>query len=192
MNRSEALEIVHEYIQNDNLIRHMLAVEAAMRFYAGQYEQDIETWGITGLLHDFDWEIHPTLEEHPQAGAPILRSRGVPDEIVRAVLSHADHTGVKRESLMEKALYACDEVTGLIVAVALVRPSRSLYDLTAKSVKKKWKDRSFAAGANREEITQATEEFGVPLWEHVENVILAMRRIAPEIGLEGELSGEQE
>ena len=192
MNRSEALEIVHEYIQNDNLIRHMLAVEAAMRFYAGQYEQDIETWGITGLLHDFDWEIHPTLEEHPQAGAPILRSRGVPDEIVRAVLSHADHTGVKRESLMEKALYACDEVTGLIVAVALVRPSRSLYDLTAKSVKKKWKDRSFAAGANREEITQATEEFGVPLWEHVENVILAMRRIAPEIGLQGELNGEQE
>jgi putative nucleotidyltransferase with HDIG domain len=192
MNRSEALEIVHEYIQNDNLIRHMLAVEAAMRFYAGQYEQDIETWGITGLLHDFDWEIHPTLEEHPQAGAPILRSRGVPDEIVRAVLSHADHTGVKRESLMEKALYACDEVTGLIVAVALVRPSRSLYDLTAKSVKKKWKDRSFAAGANREEITQATEEFGVPLWEHVENVILAMRRVAPEIGLQGELSGEQE
>ena len=192
MNRSEALEIVHEYIQNDNLIRHMLAVEAAMRFYAGQYEQDIETWGITGLLHDFDWEIHPTLEEHPQAGAPILRSRGVPEEIVRAVLSHADHTGVKRESLMEKALYACDEVTGLIVAVALVRPSRSLYDLRAKSVKKKWKDRSFAAGANREEITQATEEFGVPLWEHVENVILAMRRIAPEIGLEGELSGEQE
>jgi putative nucleotidyltransferase with HDIG domain len=192
MNRSEALEIVHEYIQNDNLIRHMLAVEAAMRFYAGQYEQDIETWGITGLLHDFDWEIHPTLEEHPQAGAPILRSRGVPDEIVRAVLSHADHTGVKRESLMEKALYACDEVTGLIVAVALVRPSRSLYDLTAKSVKKKWKDRSFAAGANREEITQATEEFGVPLWEHVENVILAMRRVAPEIGLQGELNGEQE
>jgi putative nucleotidyltransferase with HDIG domain len=190
MNRSEALEIVHEYIQNDNLIRHMLAVEAAMRFYAEKYEQDVETWGITGLLHDFDWEIHPTLEEHPQAGAPILRSRGVPEEIVRAVLSHADHTGVKRESLMEKALYACDEVTGLIVAVALVRPSRSLYDLTAKSVKKKWKDRSFAAGANREEITQATEEFGVPLWEHVENVILAMRRIAPEIGLKGALSGE--
>jgi putative nucleotidyltransferase with HDIG domain len=192
MNRSEALEIVHEYIQNDNLIRHMLAVEAAMRFYAEKYGQDAETWGITGLLHDFDWEIHPTLEEHPQAGAPILRSRGVPEEIVRAVLSHADHTGVRRESLMEKALYACDEVTGLIVAVALVRPSRSLYDLTAKSVKKKWKDRSFAAGANREEITQATEEFGVPLWEHVENVILAMRRIALEIGLQGELSGEQE
>jgi putative nucleotidyltransferase with HDIG domain len=191
MNRSEALEIVHEYIQNDNLIRHMLAVEAAMRFYAEKYGQDVETWGITGLLHDFDWEIHPTLDDHPQAGAPILRSRGVPEEIVRGVLSHADHTGVRRESLMEKALYACDEVTGLIVAVALVRPSRSLYDLTAKSVKKKWKDRSFAAGANREEITQAVEEFGVPLWEHVDNVILAMRRIAPEIGLQGELPGEQ-
>jgi len=192
MNRSEALEVVHEYIKNDNLVRHMLAVEAAMRFYAEKFNQDVETWGITGLLHDFDWEIHPTLEDHPQAGAPILRSRGVPEEIVRAVLSHADHTGVRRESLMEKALYACDEVTGLIVAVALVRPSRSLYDLKAKSVKKKWKDRSFAAGANREEITQAVEEFGVPLWEHVDNVILAMRRIAPEIGLQGELPGEKE
>jgi putative nucleotidyltransferase with HDIG domain len=190
MNRSEAIEIVHEYIKNDNLVRHMLAVEAAMRFYAEKFGQDAETWGITGLLHDFDWEIHPTLDEHPQAGAPILRSRGVPEEVVRAVLSHADHTGVARQSLMEKALYACDEVTGLIVAVALVRPSRSLYDLTAKSVKKKWKDRSFAAGANREEITQAVEEFGVPLWEHVDNVILAMRRIAPEIGLQGELPGE--
>lgn len=186
MNRSEALAIVHEFIKNENLVRHMLSVEAAMRFYAQKFDQDVETWGITGLLHDFDWEIHPTLEEHPQKGAPILRSRGVPEEIVLAVLSHADHTGVPRQTLMEKALYACDEITGLIVAVALVRPSRSLYDLTSKSVKKKWKDRSFAAGANREEIATATEEFGIPLWEHVDNVILAMRDIAPELGLDGE------
>ena len=149
MNRSDALAIVREFIKNENLVRHMLAVEAAMRFYAEKYDQDIETWGITGLLHDFDWEIHPTLEEHPQAGAPILRERGVPETIVRAILSHADHTGVPRETLMEKALYACDEITGLITAVALVRPSRSLHDLKPKSVKKKWKDRSFAAGANR-------------------------------------------
>jgi putative nucleotidyltransferase with HDIG domain len=187
MNRTEALEIVNEYIKNENLVRHMLAVEAAMRFYAEKYGEDAETWGITGLIHDFDWEIHPTLEGHPQAGVPILEARGVPDEIIRAVLSHADHTGVPRQTKMEKALSACDEITGLIIAVALVRPSRSLYDLTSSSVKKKWKDRAFAAGANREEIEKSTEDFGVPLWEHVDNVILAMRRIAPELGLEGNL-----
>jgi len=185
MNRPEALAIVREYIKAENLVRHMLAVEAAMRFYAEKYNQDVETWGITGLLHDFDWEIHPTLENHPQAGAPILRQRGVPEEIIQAVLSHADHTGVPRQTLMQKALYACDEITGLITAVALVRPSRSLYDLEASSVKKKWKDKAFAAGANREEIAKATADFGVELWEHVGNVILAMRRIAPELGLEG-------
>jgi putative nucleotidyltransferase with HDIG domain len=185
MNRTEALTITHEYIKSENLFRHMLSVEAAMRFYAGMYGEDIETWGITGLLHDFDWEIHPTLDQHPQEGAPILRARGVPELIIRAILSHADHTGVARETRMEKALFACDEVTGLITAVALVRPSRSLHDLTPKSVKKKWKDRSFAAGANREEIARASEEFGVELWEHVGNVITAMRRIAPELGLDG-------
>jgi putative nucleotidyltransferase with HDIG domain len=183
MNRNDALLIVHEYIKNENLARHMLAVEAAMRFYAEQLGEDVETWGIVGLLHDFDWEIHPTLNEHPQAGANILRERGVPELIVRAILSHADHTGVPRVTPLEKALYACDEITGLITAVALVRPSRSLSDLEPSSVKKKWKDRAFAAGANREEITKATEAFGVELWTHVGNVILAMRRIAPELGL---------
>ncbi len=183
MNREQALSIVNEFVKNQNLVRHMLAVEAAMRFYAEKFDDDVETWGITGLLHDFDWEIHPSMEKHPQAGIPILRERGVPEEIVRAVLSHADHTGVERESLMEKALYACDEITGLIVAVALVRPSRSLSDLKVKSVKKKWKDKSFAAGANREEIATGAEEFGIELWEHVGNVIEAMRRIAPELGL---------
>jgi predicted hydrolase (HD superfamily) len=158
-----------------------------MRFYAEKFNQDAETWGITGLLHDFDWEIHPTLDQHPQAGAPILAQRGVPQEIINAVLSHADHTGVPRQSLMEKALYACDEITGLVTAVALVRPSRSLYDLTASSVKKKWKDRAFAAGADRNEIEKAVQEFGVELWEHVDNVILAMRRIAPQLLLVGSL-----
>lgn len=185
MNRSEALAIVNEYIKNENLIRHMLAVEAAMRFYAAKLGKDIDTWGITGLLHDFDWEIHPTMDQHPQEGAPILRARGVPEEIITAILSHADHTGIPRQTEMEKALYACDEITGLIIAVALVRPSRSIHDVKVKSVKKKWKDRSFAAGANREQITNATEEFGVDLWDHVENVITAMRGIAPELGLEG-------
>jgi predicted hydrolase (HD superfamily) len=161
----------------------MLAVEAAMRFYAELNDEDAEKWGITGLLHDFDWEIHPTLEEHPQAGIPILRERSVPEEILRAILSHANHTGVPRETQMEKALFACDEITGLITAVALVRPSRSLEDLKVKSVKKKWKDRSFAAGANREEIQQAADEFEVDLWEHTGNVITAMRGIAPDLGL---------
>lgn len=187
MDRSQALAIVKEFVQSQNLINHMLAVESAMRFYARKLGEDEALWGLTGLLHDFDWEIHPTLEEHPQAGAPILRERGVPEAIVRAILSHADHTGVPRETPMQKALYACDEITGLVTAVALVRPSRSLYDLTAASVKKKWKDKAFAAGANREEISKATEEFGMELWEHTENVIQALRGIAPELGLEGNL-----
>jgi putative nucleotidyltransferase with HDIG domain len=182
MNRSDALAIVEQYVSNENLIHHMLAVEAAMRFYAEKYNQDPELWGNTGLLHDFDWEIHPTLDEHPQAGVPILKENGVPEEIIRAILSHAEHTGIPRESLMEKALYACDEITGLITAVALVRPSRSLDDLKVKSVKKKWKDRAFAAGADRQEISQAADEFGVELWEHVTNVIQAMQTIGPELG----------
>lgn len=185
MNRNEALAFVREYVKNDNLIRHMLSVEAAMRWYAEKLDQDVETWGLAGLLHDFDWEIHPNMETHPQAGAPILRQHQVPENIIRAILSHADHTGVPRETLMEKALFACDEITGLITAVALVRPSRSLLDLTSKSVKKKWKDRAFAAGANRDEIEQAAADFGVPLWEHVDQVILAMRTIAKELYLEG-------
>jgi len=183
MNREDAVNIVKEYVKNDNLVKHMLAVEAAMWFYAEKYNEDVEKWRIAGLLHDFDWEIHPTLEGHPQAGAPILRERGVPEEIVHAVLSHADHLGMARETLMEKALYACDEITGLITAVALVRPSRALHDLTYQSVKKKWKDRAFAAGANREEITKGAAEFGIDLWEHVGNVITAMQRIAPDLGL---------
>jgi len=184
MNHSQALALVREYVNNENLVRHMLAVEAAMRFYAAKFDQDQEMWGVTGLLHDFDWEIHPTLEQHPQQGALILQARGVPDEIIRAILSHADHTGVPRQTTMEKCLYACDEITGLITAVALVRPSHSLDDLTVSSVKKKWKDKAFAAGANREEIAQAAQEFGVELWEHVGNVIQAMQEIAPELGFE--------
>ncbi len=183
MNREQALAIVREFVKNENLIRHMLAVEAAMKFYAEKFDEDVEKWRVTALLHDFDWEIHPTLEEHPQAGIPILRERGVPEEILRAILSHADHTGVPRQTRMEKALYACDEITGLIIAAALVRPSRSLDDLKVKSVKKKWKDKSFAAGVNREEVARGAEEFGVELWEHVANVIAAMRPIEEELGL---------
>lgn len=185
MNRDDALAIVHKYVKNPNLVKHMLAVEAAMRFYARKYGADEEKWAIAGLLHDFDWEIHPTMEEHPLAGEPILREHHVPEEIIHAVLSHADHTGIPRETLMEKALYACDEITGLITAVALVRPSRALYDLKAKSVKKKWKDKSFAAGANREEMEQGATELGIDLWEHVTNVINAMNSIADDLELAG-------
>jgi putative nucleotidyltransferase with HDIG domain len=183
MDRQEALSLVREFVQNENLIRHMLAVEAAMRFYARKLGQDEETWGLTGLLHDFDWEIHPTAEQHPSAGAPLLRERRIPEEIVVAILSHGSNSAIDRSTSMEKALMACDEITGLITAVALVRPSHSLSDLTASSVKKKWKDKAFAAGANRDEIAKAAEEFGVDLWEHVDNVIQAMRQIAPELGL---------
>ena len=186
MNRVEALELVREYVKNESLVRHMLSVEACMRLYAGKFGEDPEKWGLAGLLHDFDWEIHPTMEQHPQDGVPILRQHGVPEEIIRAVLSHAEHTGVTRESKMEKALAACDEITGLVTAAALVRPSRSLHDLEPSSVKKKFKDKAFAAGANRDEIIHSAEDFGVDLWgEHVGNVIAAMRTIAPELGLDG-------
>ncbi|MCB2209743.1 HDIG domain-containing protein [bacterium] len=185
MNRNEALAIVNQYVKNPNLVKHMLAVEAAMRFYARKFGEDEEKWAVAGLLHDFDWEIHPTMEEHPLAGEPILREHDVPEEIIRAVLSHADHTGIARETLMEKALFACDEVTGLITAVALVRPSKALYDLKVKSVKKKWKDKSFAAGANRQEMEQGAEELGIELWEHVGNVIKAMDAVADDLGLAG-------
>jgi putative nucleotidyltransferase with HDIG domain len=188
MDRTEAIGIVKEYVKNQNLINHMLSVEAAMRFYAAQSGEDVDKWGITGILHDFDWEIHPTREEHPLAGAPILRERGVPEDIIRAILCHADHTGVERITPMEKMLYACDEVTGLVTAVALVRPSKSLYDLTSASVKKKWKDKGFAAGANREEIVRGAEEIGLDLWQHVDNVILGMRVVARDLGLEGNLT----
>ncbi|NLF51433.1 MAG: HDIG domain-containing protein [Leptolinea sp.] len=183
--REEGFKIVTQYVKNSGLINHMLSVEAAMRYYAEKLNGDVETWGLAGLLHDFDWEIHPTMEEHPSAGAPILRELNVPEEIIHAVLSHGE--GVNRINTMEKCLAAVDELTGLITAVALVRPSRSLYDLTASSVKKKWKDRAFAAAINREEITTNTEAFGTELWPHVDHVILAMRRIAPQLDLEGTL-----
>jgi putative nucleotidyltransferase with HDIG domain len=187
MTRDEALALVREYVKNEGLVRHMLSVEAAMRFYAEKFSEDVERWGLIGLLHDFDWEIHPTLEEHPQAGAPMLRERGVPEDIIQDILSHADHLNMPRDTMVRKAICACDEVTGLITAVALVRPSRSLYDLETKSVKKKWKDKAFAAGTSRPEMEHAAQEFDIELWEHVGNVIQAMRRVAPDLDLEGNI-----
>jgi putative nucleotidyltransferase with HDIG domain len=187
IDREKALALVRQYVKNEHLVNHMLAVEAAMAFYAKKLEQPVELWQLTGLLHDFDWEIHPTSQQHPIAGAPILQAHDVPEEIIRAILSHGEHPDYPRTTLSQKGLYACDEITGLITAVALVRPSKSLYDLEASSVKKKWKDKAFAAGADRASIAKGAEEFGVPLWEHCQNVILAMREIAPQLGLVGTL-----
>ena len=186
MDREETLALVREYVENENLVNHMLAVEAAMRAYAEKYGKDPDDWGRVGLLHDFDWEIHPNLEQHPMDGAPMLRERGVSEEDIRTILSHADRSGVPRETLRDKSLYAVDELTGLIVAVALVRPSKSIHDVKVKSIKKKWKDRSFAAGVDRDEVEEACEDLGVDLWEeHVPLVLEAMQGIANELGLAG-------
>ncbi len=182
--RDEALAIVRQYVKNENLVRHMLAVEAAMAAYAKKFNQNEEKWRVVGLLHDFDWEIHPTLEEHPLKGAEILRKKGIDEEIIRAILSHADHTGVPRQTLMEKALYACDELTGLITTVALVRPSKKIADVKIKSIKKKWKDKAFARGVNRQDIEKGAQDLGVDLWtEHVPTVLKAMQEIAEDLGL---------
>ena len=188
MDRDTAFAIVQEYVKNEGLIRHMLSVEAAMRGYAVKFGEDPDYWALAGLLHDFDWEIHPTLKQHPQDGAAILRERGVPEDIIRSIQSHAQHTHVPREKPMDKALFACDELTGLITACALVRPSKSLSDLTAKSVKGKWKDKAFAAGVNRADIEQGAQELGVDLTEHITTVIESMRTIAPQLGLDGSLA----
>lgn len=186
MNREAALEIVNEFVRNQNLVRHMLAVEAAMEDYAPRFDADPMKWGITGLLHDFDWEIHPTLNSHPQDGTVLLRERGVPEEIILCILSHADHTGVPRDTTMAKTLFACDEITGLITAVTLVRPSKSIHDVKIKSIRKKYKDKRFAANVQREDIQKGANELEVELWEHVERVLLAMQRIAPDLGLDGQ------
>jgi len=189
--RGDAWQLVTEYTANQNLVRHMLAVEAAMRVYARRFGADEETWGIVGLIHDFDYERHPDLsvEGHPVIGAGILRELGWPEEIVRATLAHAgEYTGVPPESRMEQTLVAVDELTGFLVAVALVRPSKDIRDLTKiSSVQKKWKDRAFAAAVNREEIERACQVLGVDLWaEHVPLVLGAMQGIAFELGLDGQ------
>lgn len=186
--REDAWQLVNEYTSNPNLIKHMLAVEAAMRAYARRFDQDEELWATVGLVHDFDYEQNPDLsvEGHPVTGSKIMRERGWSKETIKAVLSHAsEYTGVPRETLMEKALWAVDELTGLIVAVALVRPSKSIHDVKLKSVRKKWKDRAFAAGVNRQDVEKAAAELGVELWEHVGVVLEAMQGIAGELGLAG-------
>lgn len=186
MEREAALALVQEHVQNPGLIRHMLAVEAAMRDYAPRFDEDPRLWALAGLLHDFDWEIHPTLERHPQEGAPILRSRGVPEIVVECILSHADHTDVPRTTSMQRALYACDEITGLVTAVALVRPSRSVMDLEVRSVRKKWNDPRFAANVDRGDIERGAADLGVELWTHVGYVIESMRSVAGDLDLAGD------
>ncbi|MGA8478047.1 MAG: HDIG domain-containing metalloprotein [Chthoniobacterales bacterium] len=184
--REEAWALVTEYTTSDSLRRHMLAVEAAMRAYAKRFLEDPEVWGVVGLLHDFDYERYPDISAngHPSMGATILRERGVDEEIVQAILSHAPEViGRQPESKLEKSLYAVDELTGFIVAVALVRPSKLLADVELKSVKKKWKDRAFAAPVNRDEITHAASELGTPLDEHIQFVLDAMKANAEELGL---------
>ncbi|MDP2964455.1 MAG: HDIG domain-containing protein [Pelolinea sp.] len=188
MNREEASSIVREFVTKESLINHMLAVEAAVRFYAKLFNEDQELWGICGLLHDFDYEIHPDLDRHPNNGAIILREKNVPEEIIQAILSHGDHSGVPKDNLLRKTLFACDEITGLITACVLVRPSKSLLDMEISSVKKKWKDKAFAAGVNRDEIAKGAQKLGIDLWDHVNNVLQAMRSIASEISLDGSLS----
>lgn len=189
MNRSEAWNLVCEYTQSPHLRRHMLAVEAAMRAYARHFGANEEQWGLVGLLHDFDYERFPDVaaDGHPNTGAPILRERGVDEEIVRAILSHATEvTGVERESLMEKTLFAVDELTGLIAAVALVRPSKDIRDVKVKSVKKKWKMKAFAPGVNRAEVEAGATALAIPLDEHIGRVLEGMQAAAAELGLAGE------
>jgi putative nucleotidyltransferase with HDIG domain len=186
--RQDAWDLVCEYTQNINLRRHMLAVEAGMRAYARRFGEDEELWGLVGLIHDFDYERYPDVatDGHPNTGAPILRERGYDEMVVRAVLSHATEvTGVERQTRMEHALYAVDELTGLITAVALVRPSKDIRDVKVKSVKKKWKDKAFAAGVHREDIEAGAAALGIDLWEHVGVVLAAMQGIAGELGLDG-------
>jgi len=181
--RSEAHDLLCEYTKSENLRKHAYAVEAAMRLYAGRLGGDPDEWGLVGLIHDFDYEEWPTIPEHGSKGAEILRARGYPAHIVRAVQAHAAYLGVPAESPLEKALLACDELTGFIVAVALVRPSRSLMDVEVKSVKKKMKEKAFAAAVSREDIVAGAELLGLPLDEHIANVITAMQGIAGELGL---------
>ena len=188
--RAETLALVHEFTQSDSLRKHMLAVEAAMRAYAEKFGEDVERWGITGLVHDFDYERFPNaalspVDEHPAEGVRILRARGWPEDVLEAIMGHGNYTGVPRVSRMAKTLFAVDELSGLVTATARVRPSRSVLEVDAKSVKKKFKDRAFARGVNRDDIVQGASELGVDLDEHIAFVIAALQREADALGLGG-------
>jgi putative nucleotidyltransferase with HDIG domain len=187
MTRNDAWQIVCEFVKNESLRKHMLAVEACMREYARHYGEDEEQWATLGVLHDFDFEIHPTLDKHPQDGAPILRERGVPEDIIYSILSHADHLQdtYPRRALREKTLVAVDELSGLCIAVALVRPSRSIFDVDVAAVRSKWKNKGFARAVNRQEIEHHTEVLGIPLDEHIARCIKALQNSADVLGIRG-------
>lgn len=182
MNRLDALSLLKEYTKNDALLKHMYAVEGAMRSYACKHNEDEEKWAITGLLHDFDYEMHPNAPDHPLKGSEILKERGYPEDVRRAILGHASYSGVPRDTLMAKALFACDELCGFIMACSVIRPNK-IADLEVSSVKKKLKDKGFARNVSREDIANGCVELGVPLDEHIKFVIDAMKSIAPELGL---------
>jgi putative nucleotidyltransferase with HDIG domain len=190
MDRQDAWQVLTEFTKSESLLKHALAVEAAMRAYARKYGEDEEQWGIVGLIHDFDYERYPTIPEHTGEGAKILRQRGWPEEIILCAMSHADYSGIPRDTRMAKALFAVDELTGLISAAALVRPTKDIRDITEiKSIKSKFKDKAFAAGVHREEVIEGAETLGVDLWtEHVPLVLEAMKGIAAELGLDGRLA----
>jgi putative nucleotidyltransferase with HDIG domain len=181
--RTEAYEILTEHTKGESLIKHALAVEGAMRWYAARAGEDPEVWGVAGLLHDFDYEKYPSLDDHPFRGAEILRSRGVDEELIQTILSHGDHTGVPRTTPMRRALFAVDELSGFVTAVALVRPSKKLDDVEPSSVKKKLKDKAFARNVSRDDIRRGAELLELSEEEHIANVLTALKAIAPELGL---------
>ena len=188
--RAETLALMHEYTASESLRKHMLAVEAAMRAYARKFGEDEERWATTGLIHDFDYErfpnnAHSATEEHPSEGVRILRGKGYPEDVLTAILGHAQYTNTPRESRMAKALFAVDELTGLVTATALVRPSKSVHEVDARSVRKKMKDKAFARGVNRDDVINGANELGVDLDEHIAFVIAAMQGCAGELGLAG-------
>lgn len=181
--RQQAWDLLTEYTQSEHLLRHARCVEACMRHYARLWNEDEELWGAVGLLHDLDYERYPSLEDHPFQGLEILKARGYPESFIRAVASHADHTGIPRESHIEHALFACDELSGFVVAVAYVRPTRKIADVEPASVLKKMKDKAFARAVNRDDLRKGAEEIGLPLEEHIQQVINALASIADDIGL---------
>jgi putative nucleotidyltransferase with HDIG domain len=185
LTRETAWEILCEYTKSEGLRKHALAVETCVTAYARKLGEDEQKWSVTALLHDFDWEIHPTVPDHPTKGEPILAERGVPEEIRRAILSHANFTGVPRVSPLEKTLYACDELAGFITAISYVKPGRSVFEVDVASVKKKMKDKAFARSVNRQDITEGAAELGVPLEEHIDFCVKAMQANADALGLKG-------
>jgi len=185
MDRNQAWETVCEFVKSESLRKHMLAVETCVAAYARQFGADEQTWAVTALLHDFDWEIHPEAPDHPMKGEPILAARGVNDEIRRAILSHASYSGVPRVSQLEKTLFACDELAGFLTACSYVKPGRSIHEVDVKSVRKKMKDKAFARAVNRDDIVNGAAEMGVDLDQHIDFCIRAMQDRAEELGLAG-------